>query len=349
MTSQSSSTSPAFEDFSQKIYFLRLFLILSIILIHARFMSPDYPDNWCKWLEQNILVGKVPHCAVTAFFVISGYLFTWTDNSNYFEFLKKKCRSLLIPYILWNTILMIFHLLRGMVANFALLPSFKYAEMTPWQIFVRSYGLDMRVPIDVPLWYVRNLLFFFPLAPLLLWGIRRIPIWLTPIILIITSFFLTDNSIIFFCFGMFCRHCDLDLRPLNKWWPFAMGIPLAYFILAEFHWMNWQTLQWISLPFYASCATLMQHLPQNLQKHIIHLGEYSFWIYCTHSPLATTLARAGRVMRFLGLSPVLYVFANCALTFIICVMALRILKRYMPTLASVLCGTRIPKSRAKNA
>ncbi len=349
MTLQSSSTSQAFEDLSRKIYLFRLPFILLIILIHARYAGPNYPDDWCKSLEQSIFFGKLPHCVVAFYFVISGYLFNWTENSSYLDLLKKKCRTLLIPYIFWNTLIMIFHLLRGLLQDVELLPSFKYANMTVWQILVKSYGLTFEAPIDYPLWYVRNLLILFPLAPLLLWGVRRCPIWLTPVVLISTSFFLNNCSINFFCFGIYCRYCDLDLRPFHKWWPLALGIPMAYFILAEFCWMEWHVLQWFSLPFFTSCAMFMQRFPKRLQDYISHLGNYSFWIYCLHAHVATTLARAGRSMRFLGLPPVLYVFVNCALTFIICAMSLRILKSYMPSLASILCGTRVPKSRTKKS
>ena len=349
MTLQSSSTSPAFEDLSQKIYLLRMPLVLLIILIHARFIGPDYPDDWCKWLEQSVLLGKVPHCAVTVFFVISGYLFNWTDNSNYLALLKKKSNSLLIPYILWNTLLMIVHGLRGVLSNLDILPAFKFAGMTPWQVFIRSYGLDLGAPIDYPLWYVRNLLLFFPLAPLLLWLVRRCPIWLTAIFLVTVSFFMKDCSIIFFCFGMFCRHCALDLRPFNNWWLLGIVMPGAYFILAEFHWMEWHVLQWLSLPFFISIAMLMQRFSKQIQGIIIHLGKYSFWIYCLHAPVATTLARVGLHMHFLGMPPILWIFMNCMFSFAICVMMLRILRRISPFCASLLSGERVPKHLKNNA
>ena len=348
MTLQSSSTSPAFEDLSQKIYLLRLPLILLIILIHARFMWPNYPDDWCRWLEKSVLFGKVPHCSVTVFFVISGYLFNWTNNSSYPVLLKKKCNTLLIPYILWNTILMIVHALRGVFSNLAILPAFKFAGMTPWQVFVRSYGLDLGAPIDYPLWFVRNLLLIFPVAPLLLWFARRCPIWLTPVFLITVSFFMKDCSLIFFCFGMFCRHCDLDLRPFNKWWPLGMAVPFAYFLLAEFQWLEWHVLQWLSVPFFLSITMLMLRFPKKLQALIIHLGKYSFWVYCLHAPVATTLTRVGRRMHFLGMPPILWVFLNCMFTFAICVMMLRILRRIAPFCASLLSGERVPKARKTN-
>ena len=170
-----SSSSTAFEDISRKIYLLRLPLIFLIVFIHARYMEiDDYPDRWMRLLSESVLLGKVPHCAVIFFFVISGYLFTWSEKSGYLNLIQRKGYTLLIPYVIWNTMLMVVHLLCGLLPYKKLLPAFKYAGMTPWQVVVRSYGLDMGMPIDVPLWYVRDLLLLFLVAPLLIWLVRRL-------------------------------------------------------------------------------------------------------------------------------------------------------------------------------
>ena len=338
-----SSSSTAFEDISRKIYLLRLPLIFLIVLIHARYMEiDDYPDRWMRLLSESVLLGKVPHCAVIFFFVISGYLFTWSEKSGYLNLIQRKGYTLLIPYMIWNTMLMVVHLLCGLLPYKKLLPAFKYAGMTPWQVVVRSYGLDMGMPIDVPLWYVRDLLLLFLVAPLLIWLVRRLPLWFTPLLLLAASFFMEDCSILFFTFGLFCRYWDIDLRPLSKWWPLFIGAPLGYFITAEFTVINWPLMLWISVPFYTGIAMLLQRLPNHMQKHMIHFGEYSFWIYCSHAPVATTLTRVGRSLNYLGMPPVFWVGVNCVVTVAIIVTCLWVMRRIMPGCVALLCGSRFP-------
>jgi succinoglycan biosynthesis protein ExoH len=345
-----SSSSTAFEDISRKIYLLRLPLIFLIVFIHARFMDIDYPDRWSRLLSENVLIGKMPHCAVIFFFVISGYLFTWTEQSGYLNLIQRKGYTLLIPYILWNTMLMAVHLLCGLLPYKKLLPAFKYAGMTPWQVVVRSYGLDMGMPIDVPLWYVRDLLLLFLVAPLLIWLVRRLPLWFTPLLLLAATFFMEDCSVLFFSFGLFCRYWDIDLRPLSKWWPLFIGAPLGYFITAEFTGINWPLMLWISVPFYTGIAMLLQRLPQHLQKHMIHFGEYSFWIYCSHAPVATTVTRIGISLNYLGMPPAVWIALNSVVTVAIIVSCLWVLRRIMPSFVALLCGSRFPlRSRKKSS
>ena len=230
----------------------------------------------------------------------------------------------------------------GLLPYKKLLPAFKYSGMTPWQVVVRSYGLDMKFPIDVPLWYVRDLFLLFLLAPLLIWIIRSLPLWFTPLLLVAATFFMKDCSVIFFSFGLFCRYWDIDLRPLSKWWPLFVGAPLGYFITAEFTGVNWPLMLWISVPFYTGVAILLQRLPNHLQKHMIHFGEYSFWIYCSHAPVATTLTRLGHSLNYLGMPPVLWIGLNCVVTVSIIVSCLWIMRRIMPGFVALLCGSRFP-------
>lgn len=344
MASVPSTTSSAFEDISRKIYLLRFPLIVLIVLIHARLPGPDdFPDNWSRFFVEEVLLGKVPHCAVCVFFLISGYLFKWTEQSNYVQFLLQKLKKLMIPFFLWNTLLMGAHLLVGLLPHYSILPEFKYAGMTPWQVIVRSYGLDLDAPIDIPLWYLPHLMALLMVAPLMLWIIRRLPIWLTPLLLLPGPFFMTQYSIFFFALGIYCRYWDFDLRPLSKWWPLFLLLPLGYFIYADFYGYYWPLLFWISLVFFLGIAMLLQKLPMRLQNYIVHCGKYSFWIFCTHAPVATTMGRVGLKLNCLGALYVLWLAFNCVFTLSVVVGGLWILRRFMPGFANLLCGTRFPK------
>ena len=147
--------------------------------------------------------------------------------------LRRKFKSLLIPYFLWNTLIMLSHLLiLALHVSSSLLPPPKFANMSFMQILVRTYGLDIReFPIDVPLWYVRSLMLFFLFSPIFLLLIRGLPKYLCFLLLVAGSFLPANGSVPFFLLGMFCGYFEIDLRPLKNKWGLLLLIPLPAFCL----------------------------------------------------------------------------------------------------------------------
>ena len=159
-------------------------------------------------------------CAVAMFFAISGYLIPTQVDHGFFNLLKRKLKSLALPYLLWNSLLMLPHLLLPLVAgNSTLLPAAKYENLSVWQSIVRTYGLNLEPPIDVPLWFIRNLLLLSLTAPILLWLMRRVPTWLSLGVLFLGSYLTVDCSLWFFAFGMLFRIAKIDHLKFNRLTP----------------------------------------------------------------------------------------------------------------------------------
>ena len=159
-------------------------------------------------------------CAVAMFFAISGYLIPTQVDHGFFNLLKRKLKSLALPYLLWNSLLMLPHLLLPLVAaNSSLLPAAKYENLSVWQSIVRTYGLNLEPPIDVPLWFIRNLLLLSLTAPILLWLMRRVPTWLSLGVLFLGSYLTVDCSLWFFAFGMLFRIAKIDHLKFNRLTP----------------------------------------------------------------------------------------------------------------------------------
>ena len=74
---------------SEKIRLLRFPLMLLVVLIHARFSGPDYPDFATRLFSESVTLGKLPHCAVLVFFFCSGYLFIFGDERSYLEMIRR--------------------------------------------------------------------------------------------------------------------------------------------------------------------------------------------------------------------------------------------------------------------
>jgi len=115
--------------------------------------------------------------SVPVYFFISGYVFflglkDW-DKEKYINKLKNRINSLLIPYIVWNTLMLIILLL----AIYSV-PSIVTANGGNFTLegFLSAYwkydgtltgAIPSRKPIDYPLWFVRDLMIIVLFAPIL--------------------------------------------------------------------------------------------------------------------------------------------------------------------------------------
>jgi len=125
--------------------------------------------------------------AVPTFFLISGYLMFYRverfDRATYAAKLRRRARSLLVPYMVWN--LIAYFALHSSYSLKSLLLSFSFCSLD-------AYGLNF--PADLPLWFVRDLMALslasplvwlavrrwgcaLPLAALAFWWVGRGPIW----------------------------------------------------------------------------------------------------------------------------------------------------------------------------
>lgn len=94
------------KEFSRKISVLSFVSSILVVLIHANTefeykMSDSWGGGIADFLSCNLALFAVPF-----FFLVSGFFFG--NAGNYAEALKKRFWSVLIPYLLWNTIYALF-------------------------------------------------------------------------------------------------------------------------------------------------------------------------------------------------------------------------------------------------
>lgn len=143
-------------DYSKAISYSNCILSILIILLHT-----DIPTNNLKYSARTIEIwhivksniNVVCDIAVPSFFIISAYLlFRRYERVSYLNLLKKKMITLALPFIMWNTL--------GMVYKFAL--SFFYGsefEFSLSNLFNSVY--------NQPLWYIRTLFLFVIISPII--------------------------------------------------------------------------------------------------------------------------------------------------------------------------------------
>ena len=159
---------------SRVIDFLRFPMAILVVLCHCKtlFGIAGGPAPAGQGV-QLFLAEVLPHIAVPAFVFFSGYLFYKADFTLtvYGQKLKRRSKSLLLPYVIWCTIGFGLAVLQGQCAlNFK---NFIYGfwDTTAWMELPSH--IHAAFPADMPLWFVRDLMVMTVLAPVVWWFIKH--------------------------------------------------------------------------------------------------------------------------------------------------------------------------------
>lgn len=164
------------QTMSAAITWLRFPLIFLIILLHCySVVKLDGPrDTYSKAIYPfSLWLGET---GVPGFFFISGYLF-YLSKKTYLQKLNSRIHTLLVPYLLWNAILLLLYLIAYAVGY---PQSINYRSITEYGFidYIRlfwdrgTYDNGNFVPLLCPFWYIRNLMIMSLLSPLFYYIIR---------------------------------------------------------------------------------------------------------------------------------------------------------------------------------
>ena len=152
------------------IVMLHTFIVDESIFGKVYVSSADYP-----WLNTicHILKADFGEAAVPLFFFISGFLFfykTHFDLTVYQKKIKKRIHSLLIPYLIWNTVFFFFvHGLQLIYPSLA--DNHKPFSELGWMGILDAYwNLSEGL---IPLWFVRDLIIINLFTPIIYYLIKK--------------------------------------------------------------------------------------------------------------------------------------------------------------------------------
>ena len=341
---------------SAAIMWLRFPLIFLIILLHCysvvRFDEPRilyfkviYPFS--LWLGET---------GVPAFFFISGYLF-FVSKKSYGKKLKTRFHTLLIPYLLWNLILLSIYIILyaiGYPQNINSKSILDFSIIDYLRLFWDrgSYDEGNFVPLLCPLWYIRNLIIMSIFSPLLYYIIKyaRELFLLIMVIWWMSSYHnaFIPQTILFFCLGAYFS--IFNINPLQiatenitiiitLFCIFAAGDILSHVAIGTP--VNLQ-LHRISLIFNIPALLLLADFCVRHGYTNKLLPNSAFIVFCVHYPIVVLL-RKFCIFRFSNSSDdvhiILYFVCVIVATLLsICIYC--ILERHFPRFKNILSGNR---------
>lgn len=292
------------EQMSERIRILRAIFIIMVVFIHSTIKPVNFKESTAEFgipqaleMLQRFISSGVSCVAVPGFFLFSGILlyqkpFTWAGN------MRKKLRTLVLPYILCNSIWIaafflaqlfpftsvFFSQKKNIIANWGLLHWIN--AFLPLNIFEGEY------PFLYPFWYIHNLILLNFLAISLKKIMDRFPkiflaflvcLWILP-----TSGWLRlyKQSIVFFCLGYYFVKYHITFQTIDEKVNFKLLSFLYFLLLCIYSFFHIDSIGFVSLRYLIVLAGLLfwTHVSAYLKKgkFLTLLADYQFIIYGFH-------------------------------------------------------------------
>ena len=338
---------------SQTINNLRFPLSILVVCIHASVVMEYAEQAVLFQYVCNFLSEGIARVAVPLFFSISGYLFFIKGYAidKYTSKLRKRVFTLLIPYIFWNAICIvawigITFLMPASVANSSIqISQFGLLE------YIRCFWniIGGALPINGPLWFIRNLMIFVLLAPGIHYLIKTfgkymlIALTCLYVCQIGEDWFIKLESILFFCIGSYYSINGRNLFKKVNMGGWLTVIWITFVIVTLFI----PELKKTSILFgFLACRHIAYTFTTRynaIMKPIIERSN--FFIYCYHGLPIIFLGKA--IITICDVNSDLgYLFTYLFLIFIIvsCGICLYIISsKYLPNFTKTICGERYKK------
>lgn len=285
--------------FSQIAASFKFPLTLAVIYIHSFSVVSSVDDNGLFNVVREIFSFCVPRIAVPAFFCFSGYFFyrKWESVSvTYFRNIKKRIKSLLMPYVLWNVLSLIFLIATKDFTQTAFGEIFcslfwsDVSEIEKWKWI--GYEIPFHTPVNTAMWYIRDLFVICLISPLLLplfnkrWSSVSMIILFLPYILLDTSKFplLGYDNILFFTYGVYLTRNSIPVG-LSKVIAYSCLCFLILFCLFR----NESISVYLHHLYVTSFLLWIPNMRLSIQSK--HLSDSSMFLYCSHIILIRLIAK----------------------------------------------------------
>lgn len=341
---------------SRTINIMRIILVMYVVMTHSYTCTRGILDTGQYPVYKSVaffLSLEIAQIAVPAFFFISGYLFFFSANT-YAEKLKSRWRTLLVPYLLWNTLIVSAYLILENIP--ALAPLFQ-GEAVHGSIggILREYwdggswDGGNGTPIVHQFWYIRNLIILSIVSPAVALAIKYLGWWfsaaLTTIWLFSQGQAFTVESIAFFSAGAYFSIRGKDFMPFFRRMRTASYV--LYPILLVLNTVmreNYYLLPLDRIGFIVGTVFTFNLIGQVIEKGAIlgtaALSGISFFIFAMHDPMLTFVKRAAIKLSSApsdAYVTVVYFLAPAA-TVGVCTGIYALLNRYLPGFTKVITG-----------
>lgn len=357
---------------TQTIDFLRFPLTVGVVFAHSyighmSIHGVDYSVRSHSLADFIMIFFSQVYGRITVplFFFISGYLFFYKTNFNkqiYKKKLNRRFKSIIIPYLIWNFIGFLILLTEVHPAFIHFFPGFSdlHIDITTfiscfWNVHLTPTDNIHCVPINFPLWYIRDLIILVLFTPLIYWLVKHKGFIFLSILSIIWFFNLAEiiglpkashDSLFFFPIGAYLSVNDIDITDYmkkTKWAPYLfIIIGIADTILygrTDTIWIHKLAIIIGSVAIIYMVAILLR---KNIIKTNSQISEASFFLYLIHGLFILLYLK---ILLYVihpesQLTFIFIYFFVVTTTVLFSLFLYKLLKKYLPSIAKILTGGR---------
>lgn len=332
---------------SNVIKTLRLPLMVMVVFIHS-FLIDRTEMTMTVWIE-HLFSYCIPAIAVPLFMFFSGFLFfakcDVADASFFSLQLKKRVKTLLFPYILWNTIVILFFFLIHKIAPMSINVEFEnIATFSPLQLLNCYWRGSGGFPIAYQFWFIRDLIIITLFAPLVYVISKKVyPLY----IILILNYLFTVSYLelgFYFSIGASCAINRYDfVKICRKVQIFTKSIAFVSLLLMSLD-INYEPIRKTYILSGGGWLLSLKFL--NTENAITDIfkrfSSASFFLFAVHGLIALMLCKILVRCVFCGNQWIwlLFYFANILGIVILGVSLYYLLKKISPKVLSILTGDR---------
>lgn len=313
------------------IKILRFPLAILVVFIHSYIVVDGFhisQVNYCELTGRDIyslfcisISHVLAQVAVPMFFFISGYLFylnyqQW-NWAKWLEKLKRRSKTLLIPYISWITITVMEIIFISVLAYFV--KGKPISQLGEWfqgvggfggiywndishiEPFTNVFGWEsyMTYPLLMPMWFIRDLMVVVLLSPIIWFLLKRVPrisllliggLWVLGAGTKLPG--LSLSSLFMFglggAFSLYSKSFVVVFSSINRWLLIA-AFSILFISSVVFDGRNTQIGQlclhfWIlfAIPLFVRISNYLLKNRKSVANKMVALSDTSFFIYALH-------------------------------------------------------------------
>lgn len=361
---------------SQKFRFFTFISICLLSYVHGYNLKETYLAPYSTVAEslsftsffEYLFANGLLRFRIPLLFIISGYLFALYDTRPYVESIKKRFKSLMIPYLLWSAIALLFTFslqqFKGSAAIVAESGIDQMGDNRPYSE-IGWNGMFFRwffTPIAFQLWFIMALFVYNLIYPFIRWILQMVPIlWLGLSFLIwffpLQIFIFDGQGLFFFSIGVLAQKKGIFLEKRPKW--LSTGI---FFIL----FVGLSVIKTF-MAFELEPNVISTHLTLTIlhriailcgmtaiwygidpvikytinQKWFHQISNYSFFIFALHVPMLPYLMTyALKITSNFWLNRITCYLIVPLIVILICITVGSLIKKSLPKTYSILTGGR---------
>ena len=296
------------KNLSATITWLRFPIVVMIVMLHCYSVALDksvcqegffravYP--FALWLGET---------GVPLAFFISGYLF-FASQKTYKEKLKSRFHSLFVPYIFWNSLILLVYVVLMWLGHPLEIARKSIADYT-WVDYLNAYWIRGKiqggngVPLLCPYWFIRNLMILCVISPIIYYGIRKA--WYL-VLLLLTVWWVSiphnamiPSSFLFFSLGATFSIRRQDLLALLSRYSQSLLVAWGFisFLDILLHWLHLEgafcfhrgsIVLNIFVMIWIAYIITQGEVTDKMQ----FLSQSSFWVFTVHYPFVVFLRKS---------------------------------------------------------